>query len=78
MIESSQEIEIRKYLNLAEQHEKNGDLHATKEALLEAQVSKNKKLLLTPLRQARETYVCANLLRKRNISMNYYLDTFLT
>ena len=33
---------------------------------------------LTPLRQARETYVCANLLRKRNISMNYYLDTFLT
>ena len=33
---------------------------------------------LTPLRQARETYVCANLLRKRNISMNYYLDTVLT
>ena len=43
MIESSQEIEIRKYLNLAEQHEKNGDSHATKEALLEAQVSRNKK-----------------------------------
>ena len=31
---------------------------------------------LTPLRQAHENYVCVNLLRKRNISINYYLDTF--
>ena len=27
----------------------------------------NSKKSLTPLRQARETYVCVNLLRKRNI-----------
>ena len=29
-------------------------------------------LLLTPLRQALETYDCVNLLRKRNISINHY------
>ena len=31
---------------------------------------------LTPPRQARETYVCVNLLRKRNILIKYYFDTF--
>ena len=31
---------------------------------------------LTPLRQAQETYVCVNLLRKRNILIKYHFDTF--
>ena len=34
------------------------------------------KHFLTPLRQARETYVCVNLLRKRNILINYHFCTF--
>ena len=38
MIENPQELEIRKFLELADKHERNGDLHATKDALLEAQV----------------------------------------
>ena len=38
MIENPQELEIRKFLDLADKHERNGDLHAAKDALLEAQV----------------------------------------
>ena len=30
---------------------------------------------ITPLRQARETHVCANLLRKRNTLIKYHFDT---
>ena len=33
------------------------------------------KWMLAPLRQARETYVCVNLLRKLNISIDYYLES---
>ena len=36
----------------------------------------NVKMNLTPLRQARETYVCVNLLRKRNIFIKFHFDTF--
>ena len=31
---------------------------------------------LTPLRQTLETYVCDNLLRKRNILIKYHIETF--
>ena len=35
-----------------------------------------KIIWLNPLRKARESYVCVNLLRKRIILIKYYFDTF--
>ena len=43
--ERNYEIEIKELLSLAEEHEQNGDLHAGKEALRQAQVNSHESVI---------------------------------